>query len=43
MDFVHLQSQEYTHDNQLECGMNDIHPEAEVPLLCEAPTTEKRF
>lgn len=43
MDLVYLQSQEYTHDSQLECGMNDIHPEAEAPLLCAAPTARRDF
>ena len=34
-------SEEYTHDNQLEYDTNDIHPEAEVPLLCVVPTMKE--
>jgi len=35
------ESHEYTHDSQLECDMNDIRLEAEVPLLCVAPAAEE--
>lgn len=36
-------SQGYTHGSQLECDMNDIHPEAEVPLLCVAPAAKEEI